>query len=174
MAVTLGPRGAPLRTLALVLAGRPDTALPAVRAAPAAANGHASPSREGFPSASSADGPRSGGSGVALSLFRIGRARGNDPNPHHSTTSEALALGAGSGFDEGDAAPVLDDWQRNLAILAANRSPGDEAVLVRLGDRLWQERGMVRLHSNSAINGAMLLCMQSTDPQHESIVCAGR
>ncbi|KAK9828037.1 hypothetical protein WJX81_004015 [Elliptochloris bilobata] len=99
MAAALGPPGAPLRTLTLVLAGRPDAALPPPRSA--------------------------------------------------ATTDSRLNLisnpeGPGSGLgDEAAAAAVLDDWRRNLAALAANRSPGDEVLLVRLGDRLWLERGMV-------------------------------
>eukprot|EP01018_Ginkgo_biloba_P038961 Gb_04674 [translate_table: standard] len=38
---------------------------------------------------------------------------------------------------------MLDDWQENLAIIAANRTKGDERVIVHLGDCLWKERGEV-------------------------------
>ncbi len=39
---------------------------------------------------------------------------------------------------------MLTQWRENLAILAANAaSPADEALIVRLGDRLWQQRGQV-------------------------------
>ena len=40
---------------------------------------------------------------------------------------------------------VLSQWQGNLAILAANRVAGDEAAMVKLGDRLWQERSQVNI-----------------------------
>ncbi len=37
----------------------------------------------------------------------------------------------------------MADWRSSLAVLAANRTPGDEAVFIRLGDRLWYEQGQV-------------------------------
>ena len=39
---------------------------------------------------------------------------------------------------------LLSQWQGNLAIMAANRLAGDEAAMVKLGDRLWRERSQVR------------------------------
>lgn len=140
MAAAVGPPGAPLRTLALVLAGRPDAALPPPHMPAAGSNPSLAP--EGLPAAPSPDGPRSTGSGSSLSLFGLGRARQNpDPDPGSSgAPASAPSLGQGTGAA---ASAVLDDWRRNLAALAANRSTGDEALLVRLGDRLWQERGLV-------------------------------
>lgn len=39
---------------------------------------------------------------------------------------------------------MLTEWRENLAILAANMTtPADEALIVRLGDRLWQHKGQV-------------------------------
>lgn len=38
---------------------------------------------------------------------------------------------------------MLDEWQENLAIMAANRTVGDERVILHLGDRLWGVRGEV-------------------------------
>lgn len=38
---------------------------------------------------------------------------------------------------------MLNDWQENLAIITANRTKGDERVIVHLGDCLWKERGEV-------------------------------
>lgn len=35
---------------------------------------------------------------------------------------------------------MLDNWEENLAIIAANRTKGDELVCVHLGDCLWKER----------------------------------
>lgn len=35
---------------------------------------------------------------------------------------------------------MLDDWQENIAIMAANRTQGDERVMLHLGDRLWGVR----------------------------------
>ncbi|KAK1304864.1 hypothetical protein QJS10_CPB11g00349 [Acorus calamus] len=38
---------------------------------------------------------------------------------------------------------MLDDWEKNLAIITANRTVGDEAVITRLGYSLWSERGEI-------------------------------
>ena len=40
---------------------------------------------------------------------------------------------------------MLAGWREHLAVLAgcAGSAPGDEALIVRLGDRLWQQRGLV-------------------------------
>ncbi|KAJ0970518.1 hypothetical protein J5N97_018477 [Dioscorea zingiberensis] len=38
---------------------------------------------------------------------------------------------------------MLDDWEENLAIIAANRTKDDELVIIHLGDCLWKERGEV-------------------------------
>lgn len=151
MAAGLGPPGAPLRTLALILAGRPDAALPAPAAAGAIANGHPAPGTRpaaGHPAhAAPADEPRSGGSGGALSLFGLGKPRAGSAGGGDAAGSDRAGQGlhAPPGAPEApDAGAVLDGWRANLAILAANRSPGDEGVLARLGDALWHERGMVR------------------------------
>ena len=52
--------------------------------------------------------------------------------------------GANTGSTVADAL-MLAGWREHLAILAAcaGNSPGDEALIVRLGDRLWQQRGLV-------------------------------
>ncbi|KAK9817295.1 hypothetical protein WJX72_012309 [[Myrmecia] bisecta] len=55
--------------------------------------------------------------------------------------SEAAALTAGSSTS--GSATLLAEWRENLAILGANRTAGDEAVIAKLGDRLWSERGEV-------------------------------
>ena len=44
---------------------------------------------------------------------------------------------------QSDADGVLSQWRGNLAIMAANRVAGEEAAMVKLGDRLWQERSQV-------------------------------
>ncbi|KAK1306606.1 hypothetical protein QJS10_CPA10g00887 [Acorus calamus] len=41
------------------------------------------------------------------------------------------------------ASGMLDDWEKNLAIITANRTVGDEAVITRLGYSLWRERGEI-------------------------------
>lgn len=46
---------------------------------------------------------------------------------------------------------MLDEWQENLAIMAANRTQGDERVMLYLGDRLWSARGEVSVFSCSCI-----------------------
>ena len=39
---------------------------------------------------------------------------------------------------------MLADWRSNLAALAScMASPADEALIVRLGDRLWEQQGQV-------------------------------
>ncbi|KAF6141683.1 hypothetical protein GIB67_001235 [Kingdonia uniflora] len=38
---------------------------------------------------------------------------------------------------------MLDDWEENLAVITANRTKGDELVIVHLGDCLWKQRGEI-------------------------------
>ncbi|KAG9444336.1 hypothetical protein H6P81_015676 [Aristolochia fimbriata] len=38
---------------------------------------------------------------------------------------------------------MLDDWEENLAVITANRTKGDELVIICLGDHLWRERGEI-------------------------------
>lgn len=38
---------------------------------------------------------------------------------------------------------MLDEWRENIAMMAANRTQGDERVMLHLGDRLWGVRGEV-------------------------------
>lgn len=48
---------------------------------------------------------------------------------------------------------MLDDWEENLAVIAANRTKDDELVIIHLGDSLWKERSevcMLALHLFSA------------------------
>jgi hypothetical protein len=50
---------------------------------------------------------------------------------------------------------MLTEWRENLAILAANMTtPADEALIVRLGDRLWQHKGqvLIQLQCKAAIS----------------------
>lgn len=54
-------------------------------------------------------------------------------------------------------AALLSQWQGNLAIMAANRVAGDEAAMVKLGDRLWRERSQVCFLQSVA--GAMLVLL---------------
>lgn len=49
-------------------------------------------------------------------------------------TSSMPAAGIGGGVLD----LLMTDWRRQLAIIAANRTPGDEKVLERLGARLLQ------------------------------------
>lgn len=46
---------------------------------------------------------------------------------------------------------MLDDWQGNIAIMAANRTQGDERVMLHLGDRLWGVRGEVGVFPGSCV-----------------------
>lgn len=38
---------------------------------------------------------------------------------------------------------MLDDWEKHLAIITANRTKDDELVILHLGDCLWREKGKV-------------------------------
>nr|KYP67164.1 Protein transport protein Sec16B [Cajanus cajan] len=38
---------------------------------------------------------------------------------------------------------MLDDWEENLAVITANRTKGDELVIMHLGDCLWKERSQI-------------------------------
>lgn len=40
---------------------------------------------------------------------------------------------------------MLDDWEENLAVIAANRTKDDGLVIVHLGDSLWKERSDVSI-----------------------------
>lgn len=44
----------------------------------------------------------------------------------------------------GGGGELLAEWRENLAMMGANRTKGDERVMLRLGDRLWEDRGEVR------------------------------
>ncbi|URD98069.1 hypothetical protein MUK42_29709 [Musa troglodytarum] len=38
---------------------------------------------------------------------------------------------------------MLDDWEKHLAIITANRTKDDELVILHLGDCLWREKGKI-------------------------------
>ncbi|KAL7188627.1 hypothetical protein ACSBR1_038481 [Camellia fascicularis] len=38
---------------------------------------------------------------------------------------------------------MLDDWEENLAVITANRTKGDELVLIHLGDCMWKDRSEI-------------------------------
>jgi hypothetical protein len=58
------------------------------------------------------------------------------PAPRRASEGAAGVAGGGGGG--------LHDWRQHLAIVAANRTPGDVDVLLRIGDRLWAEGHQVR------------------------------
>lgn len=76
-----------------------------------------------------------------------------EPGPGSNAAQQAAAAAAasqpmqyGSPFAQpaqSSAAGLLSQWRGNLAIMAANRVAGDEAAMVKLGDRLWQGRSQV-------------------------------
>lgn len=70
------------------------------------------------------------------------------PDAVHAEPAAAATAAEPSGFPFAQAAQsrsaaLLSQWRGNLAIMAANRVAGNEAAMVKLGDRLWQERGQV-------------------------------
>ncbi|GBG61429.1 hypothetical protein CBR_g21774 [Chara braunii] len=60
---------------------------------------------------------------------------------------------------------MLDDWQENLAVMAANRTDGDERVIIHLGDCLWRSRGEV---------AAAHMCYMVADAQLEAYSSTAR
>lgn len=60
-----------------------------------------------------------------------------------SLASNVASNVASHSLAEGGGGSVLPEWRENLAILAANRTKGDEGVLTKIGDRLWAERNEV-------------------------------
>ncbi len=68
------------------------------------------------------------------------------PGPDSNSKQQAASVQFGSPFAQpvqSEAGGVLSQWRGNLAIMAANRVAGEEAAMVKLGDRLWQERSQV-------------------------------
>jgi len=69
-----------------------------------------------------------------------------EPGPDSNSKLQAASVQYGSPFAQpvqSEADGVLSQWRGNLAIMAANRVAGEEAAMVKLGDRLWQERSQV-------------------------------
>lgn len=63
-----------------------------------------------------------------------------------SDTTSSLIPGSANTFQQPVQIVVncmLDKWEENLAIITANRTEGDELVVIHLGDCLWKERGEV-------------------------------
>ncbi|KAK3195096.1 hypothetical protein Dsin_026406 [Dipteronia sinensis] len=58
---------------------------------------------------------------------------------------------------------ILDNWEENLAIITANRTKGDELVVVHLGDCLWKERGEV-----AAAHACYLVADSNFEPYSDS------
>ncbi|BFI25268.1 COPII coat assembly protein SEC16 [Marchantia polymorpha subsp. ruderalis] len=58
------------------------------------------------------------------------------PNP-----MQGLPMSAGSSQD--GLGSMLEEWQENLSIMAANRTNGDDRVISHLGDCLWKAKGEV-------------------------------
>ena len=68
------------------------------------------------------------------------------PDAVHAEPAAAPAEQSSSPFAQAiqsRSAALLSQWQGSLAIMAANRVAGDEAAMVKLGDRLWRERSQV-------------------------------
>ena len=119
--------GSPLRTLALLLAGRTDVLL-----------GGAG-SLRGL-SGSGASAAAAGGGGATAHLGGggfFGLGIGGTPPP-----SLLFPAGTGASGPEGD--PLLRQWGANLAVMAGHRGmPGAGEAMVALGDRLRLEADQV-------------------------------
>ena len=69
-----------------------------------------------------------------------------EPGPDSNPKQQAASVQYGSPYAQpvqSGADGMLSQWRGNLAIMAANRVAGEEAAMVKLGDRLWQERSQV-------------------------------
>ncbi|CAL5381423.1 unnamed protein product [Camellia sinensis] len=60
-----------------------------------------------------------------------------------STSSLPGAVNASQHSSEIGAIYMLDEWEKNLAIITVNRTKDNEFVITHLGDCLWKERGEV-------------------------------
>jgi hypothetical protein len=68
-------------------------------------------------------------------------------NQSLQTSVETLQVGVGA---------MLEEWQENLAIMAANHTAGDDRVILHLGDCLWRARGEVGFNVCQALQFCML------------------
>ena len=92
--------------------------------------------------------------------------------PSPSPTGSGGGIGFGNPLAHPPQAGVLGAWRENLAILSANRTKGDEAVITKLGDRLWAEHtepyaaqvcshdGPIRRRKRRYILGRDVCCMR--------------
>lgn len=70
---------------------------------------------------------------------------------------------------------MLVDWRSNLAALAScMATPADEALIVRLGDRLWEQQGQVPLSAVLPLHLTVLTAV-SREPagQEQRCACVG-
>ncbi|KAG6553655.1 hypothetical protein Mapa_004569 [Marchantia paleacea] len=65
----------------------------------------------------------------------------NMPITLGSNPMQGLPMSAGSSQD--GLGSMLEEWQENLSIMAANRTNGDDRVISHLGDCLWKAKGEV-------------------------------
>lgn len=77
-----------------------------------------------------------------LALLMSGKADAVHAEPAAASAAEQSSSPFAQAVQSRSAA-LLSQWQGSLAIMAANRVPGDEAAMVKLGDRLWRERSQV-------------------------------
>ena len=81
-----------------------------------------------------------------LALLMSGKPDAVHAEPAAASASEQSSSPFAQAVQSRSAA-LLSQWQGNLAIMAANRVAGDEAAMVKLGDRIWRERSQVQLFS---------------------------
>lgn len=79
-----------------------------------------------------------------LTLLMSGNPHAVHAEPEAASAAEPSSSPFAQAVQSRSAA-LLSQWQGNLAIMAANRVAGTEAAMVKLGDRLWQERSQVCL-----------------------------
>jgi len=72
-------------------------------------------------------------------------------NPAAATASGAFCSGSSSGGGGGSAS-----WRRHLAVIAANRTPGDETAMLQLGSQLLAAGRVLPAHICFVLAGALL------------------
>ncbi|XP_024391506.1 protein transport protein SEC16A homolog [Physcomitrium patens] len=78
-----------------------------------------------------------------LSLLLAGQPAEVFAAPRAQTGSPMGGTAAASDESQDEEGAMLDEWRENIAMMAANRTQGDERVMLHLGDRLWGVRGEV-------------------------------
>ncbi|RHN53751.1 putative COPII coat assembly protein, Sec16 [Medicago truncatula] len=75
-----------------------------------------------------------------LCLLIAGRPNDVFPTEETSISGHPGAVGMPQQSEQAGSNDMLEDWEENLAVITANRTKGDELVMMHLGDCLWKEK----------------------------------